>query len=69
MAGDAVTDFEPDRPDLVPLNDAGHELVGPFIHQIKRGAIGLEGFGDFVENQLQNFVEVDGGTEREADLT
>ena len=67
-AGDAVAHLQPDGAHLLPHHDAAQELAVLLVQQVQRGAVRLEQLGDLAQDELQQIVEVERGTERVADL-
>src|SRR6185295_7574443 len=68
VTGDALSDLQPNRPNLVALDDARDELAPLVVEQVERRAIGFDGVVDLLEDELEERIEIERGAEREADL-
>jgi hypothetical protein len=68
VAGDALTDLQPDGAHLVALDDARHELPAALVEEIQRRPVRFDRVVDLLENELEELIEIERRPEREADL-
>ena len=67
-AGQPFANLESNLDRVFALCDFGPEFVGVLVQQVERGTIGLHHLADAIEDHLQQFVEIEGRPEQNADL-
>jgi hypothetical protein len=66
VARDAGADGQLDALGLVADDDAREQALSLLVEQVERGPVGLEKLRDLAENELEQLVEIERRSEREA---
>ncbi len=68
ISREALASLHSDRPYAWALRDARDELLAPLVEQVERRAVGLERFGQLLQDQLEQLIEVERRSERNTHL-